>query len=317
MSTEGRTRVRREFLNELLDEDAPSVDIGETNPNATNERDVITEEVRNQDPDEKMDQPQTAGDTQEEVEEEKKAETTDLSAADIMSKLQTGIGSFFTSAAEMAQPANFEQTSVKVKQAFGQGLEAAKSGLSSGLDTATAMTNESLGYAKEGFEYASSKTKDGLEYASTKTKDGLDFASEVTKDGYSYAKDKTVAGTGAILVGAASASTVVKGKLDETGVTDTAKQAGSYVYETGASGVSYVNEKIEANPTLASAKTAAAQTATVAATAAAETASKAASYLSGFFWGSKPVQEEPQEENKESGVEEEKKESDEGFSETV
>lgn len=78
----------------------------------------------------------------------------------------------------------------------------------------------------------------------------------------------------------------MKSKLDETGITDTAKVAGSYVYSTGeaaassvykagASGFSAVNAKIDENETLANMKQQAAQG-----------ANKAASYMSSLFsWG--------------------------------
>ena len=40
--------------------------------------------------------------------EEKKTQKSDLTAAELMEKLQTGISSFFTSAVAMAQPENLE-----------------------------------------------------------------------------------------------------------------------------------------------------------------------------------------------------------------
>ena len=46
--------------------------------------------------------------------------------------------------------------------------------------------------------------------------------------------------------------------MDEVGITDGAKAAGGYVYNTGAAGLSFMNSKIEENPTLASVKTSAA-----------------------------------------------------------
>ena len=53
-------------------------------------------------------------------------------------------------------------------------------------------------------------------------------------------------------------TSAVKAKMDDTGITDKAKSAGGFVYDTGAAGVGYVSSAIDSNPTLASAKTAAA-----------------------------------------------------------
>ena len=101
-----------------------------------------------------------------------------------------------------------------------------------------------------------------------------------------------------------SGASAAKGKLDETGVTDgamiaggmvavSAKAAGGYVYEKGATGLSFVNDKIEENPTLAGAKTKAAEGASQMAKGASQVAqgatqmaSQAAGYMGSFFgWG--------------------------------
>lgn len=80
------------------------------------------------------------------------------------------------------------------------------------------------------------------------TQEGLclvrDNAAEKTKDSASlfYEVGADISGT-------------VKGKMDETGITDGAKVAGGFVLEKGAAGVSYINDSIDQNPTLASIKT--------------------------------------------------------------
>ena len=50
----------------------------------------------------------------------------------------------------------------------------------------------------------------------------------------------------------------VSGKLEETGVADKAKNASEYVYNSGTAGLEYVNSTIESNPTMASVKSTAA-----------------------------------------------------------
>ena len=75
--------------------------------------------------------------------------------------------------------------------------------------------------------------------------------------------------------------------MDEVGITDGAKAAGGYVYNTGAAGLSFMNSKIEENPTLASVKTSAAQGASSVASGASQMASSAAGYMGSIFgWGS-------------------------------
>jgi len=54
--------------------------------------------------------------------------------------------------------------------------------------------------------------------------------------------------------GAAIAGSVVKGKLDETGVTDVAVKAKTTVVENAKWAGTAVNEQIDANPVLSSAK---------------------------------------------------------------
>ena len=56
--------------------------------------------------------------------------------------------------------------------------------------------------------------------------------------------------------GGAAAGSTVKGKLDETGVTEKAAYVGSAVMTNVKYAGGVVNEKIEANPTLANAKAA-------------------------------------------------------------
>ena len=93
-------------------------------------------------------------------------------------------------------------------------------------------------------------------------------------------------GAGAIYEVGADAGSAIKGKLDETGITDSAVAASGYVYEKGAtaatvvvgagsSGLAAVNAKIEENETLANMKA-----------QAAEKANTAATYMSSLFgWG--------------------------------
>lgn len=112
------------------------------------------------------------------------------------------------------------------------------------------------------------------------------MAGSVTKEGFSVVAEKTKMG-----------AQVVYDKLDETGITDTAKVAGgyvadsakatgNYVYEKGSVGISMLNSKIDEHETLAQAKR-----------AAAEKASQASAYVSSFFgWGKSAAQtqDEPQ-----------------------
>ena len=131
----------------------------------------------------------------------------------------------------------------------------------------------------------------GYNTVSTKTKESFQIAGTVTKEGLDVVADKTYQGMGILSDGLSASGAVLKGKLDETGVTDTAsnaaghvavgaKIAGGYVYEKGSAGVSMLNDKIEEHETLAQAKR-----------TAAEKANQATAYVSSFFGWGKPAEE--------------------------
>lgn len=151
---------------------------------------------------------------------------------------------------------------------------------------ANLTTDQTRDKVVEGLSSARDGASQGLAVVADKTKESLEVAGTVTAEGLSVVAEKTKQGAEVFYGGLQASGTVVKDKLDETGITDSAvaaggyvaggaKVAGGFVYEKGSEGLSMLNNKIDEHESLANAKR-----------AAAEKASQASAYVSSFFgWG--------------------------------
>ena len=81
-----------------------------------------------------------------------------------------------------------------------------------------------------GASYAKDTVSAGAGVAMQKTLEAAETTAEYTKYGLDQAAEKTKLGAGVVYEVGCDAGSAVKSKLDETGITDTAKVAGSYVY---------------------------------------------------------------------------------------
>ena len=125
--------------------------------------------------------------------------------------------------------------------------ESTASGISEVVNSGSELAKSGASSARNSIKYTGGKLYEGGAMVGGTVKGKLDDTGITEKAKYAGSK---------LYEGGAAAGSTVKGKLDETGVTEKAAYVGTAVVTNVKYAGGVVNEKIEANPTLANAKAA-------------------------------------------------------------
>ena len=137
----------------------------------------------------------------------------------------------------------------QVKAGFGAVIGAVKSGASYAktqvMDPEARAQNQEVVF--NNLSEVGETAMTGLTETASATKAAVTSGAHSAREGAKYAGSQ-------IYAGGAAAGSAVKNKLDETGVSEVAKNAANSVVTNAKYAGSVVNEKIEANPTLSNMK---------------------------------------------------------------